>query len=93
MSLLLDQNVASDPSVLAEEFNQFFINAAPQIVSDIHPCNKSPSEHIQQISNSFSLLNVPVTLTEVRETTRKLHDKKTPDEFVLTSYLLKKLLP
>ena len=92
-SLMVRNEVINDPSILANEFNQFFISAAPRIVSDIHRTNKSPTEHLIQNDSSFSLTNVPLTLPEVIETTQKLLDKKTPDESGLTSFLIiKKLL-
>ena len=91
-SLLVDNDVVSDPSVIADEFIQFFINAAPQIISDIHLSDKSPTGLLQQNNNLFSLTNVPVTMTEVIETTRKLMDKKSPDDLGLTSFLLKKII-
>ncbi len=87
-SLLVDNEVINNPKVLANEFNQFFISSAPQIVTEIHPSTKSPTNHLTQNENFFSLSNVPVTPTEVIEATRKLLDKKTPDEFGLTSYLI-----
>ena len=91
-SLLINNINVTDPIRIAEEFNTFFTNAAADIVSDLHPTLKSPTDHILQNQNLFSLTSVTVTPTEVIEMTRKLLDKKTPDNTGLSSSVLKKII-
>ncbi len=73
-SLLIENTINNNPKMIAEEFNLFFTNAAADIVSKLHSSPKNPTEHIPQNPNLFSLSNVPVTPTEVIETTHKLLD-------------------
>ena len=66
----------TDPSVMAESFNNFFATGAVNVVSKINPSKKSPTEKISYNENVFSLKNSPVTVSEILEATKLLQDKK-----------------
>ena len=68
----------TDPSAMAESFNNFFATAAINVVNKINPSKNSPTEKISYNENVFSLKNSPVTVSEILEATKLLQDKKKP---------------
>ena len=77
ISIKLNDDLICDPAAVANHLNDFFINTPHKISSLINPSNKSPTEHIQQNLNNFSLTNVPITLNEILKKNATLNDKKT----------------
>ena len=85
-------SVITDPSVMAESFNNFFATAAVNVVSKINPSLNSPTEKISYNETVFSLKNSPVTVSEILEATKLLQDKKTPDHYGISSNFIKKII-
>ena len=75
-TLNVNGSVISDPSVIAESFNNFFATAAVNVVSKINPSKNSPTEKISYNETVFSLKNSLVTVSEILEATKLLQDKK-----------------
>ena len=53
-----------DENLIANKFNDFFINIGPELAKNIPPSNKSPSEYITNVSEATFTINA-VTDTEV----------------------------
>ena len=53
-----------DENLIANKFNDFFINIGPELDKNIPPSNKSPSEYITNVSEATFTINA-VTDTEV----------------------------
>ena len=73
---------------MAESFNTVFASAAINVVNQINPSNKLATENIAYNNNVFSLNNSPVTISEILNATKLLHDKKTPDHNGISSNFL-----
>jgi hypothetical protein len=58
-----NQNI-SDPIVIAEQFNKFFVNVGPELAKKILPSNKKPTEFLKG-SFSKSMFLAPTTAEEV----------------------------
>ena len=91
-SLNINGTAITDPSVMADSFNNFFATAAVNVVSKINPSPKSHTENIAYNDKVFSLKNSPVTISEILEATKLLQDKKTPDHNGISSNFLKKII-
>ena len=76
LTVNVNGSVITDPSVMAESFNNFFATAAINVVSKINPSKNSPTEKISYNETVFSLKNSPVTVSEILEATKLLQDKK-----------------
>jgi len=93
VSLAIQGQINNDPKIVAEHFNEFFLNIPTNIVSSINPSPSSPTACIPNNLNSFSLTNIPVTPDEILEAVESLNNKKTSDLNGISSNLLKKIAP
>ena len=82
----------SDPRLMAVNFNEFFTSIANKTVCDINPTNKSPTDLIAQIPNTFSLTEKNLTKHEILEATKLLKDKKTPDHTGVSTSFVKQTI-
>ena len=95
-SIIHNNSLITDPTSIANSFNEFFTNIALKIAEQIHPSAQVPEDIIQNLnpdSPSFNMSEVPVSDAEILEAIKKLEDKKTPDMSGLSSHLLKKIGP
>jgi Notch-like protein len=87
--LLVGNAEITDPCLIAESFNEFFINAARLIVEEIPPTDRPPDPVLNDDIPLFSLSDSPVTRTEISEVIKSLKDKYTQDFCGLSTHFIK----
>jgi hypothetical protein len=85
--LTIDNNLISDPIVIANKFNEFFTSVAGEISSKINPC---PDNVIPTVSNTeFVMSSVPITHLELSSALNDLQSKKSTDLNDISMHLVK----
>ncbi|MBM3937968.1 MAG: hypothetical protein FJ333_04840 [Sphingomonadales bacterium] len=92
LNILVNGQTLTDPKLVANEFNNFFLNVAPTISSKITPIDQAPE--IENLGNNplFSLSAIPVTSQEIYEIVKDLQNKKSQDLYGLSNYFVKKII-
>jgi hypothetical protein len=89
--LLVDNVEITDPLLMAKSFNDFFINAAKNIVDEIPPTDRPPDLAQKDDIPLFSLTDSPVTRTEISEVIKSLKDKFTQDFSGLSTHFIRSI--
>ena len=84
----MDGNKIDDPSIMADSFNNFFVNLGPDLASKIP---NSPTEFHGFLGNrnSQSIFFEPVVEEEVKIIINNLNNKKSSGHDGITNFLLK----
>jgi hypothetical protein len=89
--LFVDGIRHSEPQIIAEKLNEFFVNAPGKIVSEIPECDNPFDEKVT--NQVFSLSNSPVTRTEILDAVKQLQSKKSEDLYGISMCNLKLFIP
>ena len=90
--LTINGTIISDPSLMANQLNEFFTSIASKTVQNVNPSSKSPTCLIPQNPDLFSFSSNPLTKLEILEATKLLKDKKTPDFCGISTNFLKQTI-
>ena len=89
-SIISEGKTIYNPGLIADKFNEFFVNIATKIVEEIHP---STDAHPTAESDfSFKFSEEPLTISEIQESIEQLKNKSTVDSDGLLSIFIKKSL-
>jgi hypothetical protein len=91
-NLLINENLESDPSVMANFLNKFFTNIASKIVSNIEPTDRPPDLNVPFNDNELSFTKNPVTFSEILEACKQLESKTSLDFEGLSLHFVKKVI-
>ncbi len=86
---LINGHEVTDSKLIAESLNNFFINAAPEIVENIPPANPNPEPPMLDDVPLLSFANNPVTHSEVLEVMSSLQNKTSTDFSGLSANFIK----
>ena len=94
ISSLFHNNVnITDPSTMANLFNNFFTSIPSIIINEINPTNAHPVPNNPHDNVPlFSLTSTPVTEAEIVEATKSLQPKKTLDLSGISVWLIQQLV-
>jgi hypothetical protein len=87
--LLINGHEVTDSKLIAESLNNFFINAASEIVENIPPANPNPEPPMLDDVPLLSFANNPVTHSEVLEVMSSLQNKTSTDFSGLSANFIK----
>ena len=93
-NLICDGLSVSDPLIMANNLNEFFINVASNIVQTINPADVIPSLNPNSLSNSNPSLCFsanPITTSDIMNAIDQLKDKNTCDDNGISSSFIKKI--
>jgi len=84
----------SDPKLIADNLNEFFINAPQRIAEEIPQTINLPNPTVHPTENpfTFSIVNSPVTATEILDATAQLEPKKSEDLYGVSMFFIKKFI-
>ena len=75
--MLINNQLTSDPTIIVNKFNEFFVNVGPNLSSKIGPSNADIKDFLQP-SVSNSIVMHPTDKVEVRNIIKELKDKSSP---------------
>ena len=82
----------SDHGKIAESFNEHFSTMAEQVASKIPPTSLSPDHYCKTVECSFKSAHIPISLSELLDTTKTLQSKVSSDMNGLSSSFLKEII-
>ena len=82
----------TDSDDLANHFNEFFTSVSSKIINDINPSVCPPDDKCNDDIPIFSLYEIPVSATEIKNSTNLLQPKKTCDITGISVWLLQKII-
>ena len=92
-SIISEGKTIYNPGLIADKFNEFFVNIATKIVEEIHPStqNLSDAHPTAESDLSFKFSEEPLTISEVQESIEQLKNKSTVDSDGLSSIFIKRI--
>jgi hypothetical protein len=90
-TILINNLPVSDPTTIANEFNQYFVGVASEIAEQIHPADL-PENYFDPDPDQpiFDFSSSPVSCSEISDTINQLQVKKTLDVNGMSTHLLSK---
>jgi hypothetical protein len=85
--LLIENNLISDPIVIADKFNEFFTSVAGEISKNINPCNDVSVDTVP--NNEFNMSSIPITHLELSNALNELQSKKSTDLNEISIHIVK----
>jgi hypothetical protein len=89
--LSVNGNLISDPKLIADEFNKFFVNVGVQISESIIPTNAKPEDFMPQLNNLIDLDLGSTNQTHFCDIIKSLQPKCSMDSDGLSTKLLKRV--
>ena len=91
-SLSINNCSVTDPSTMANAFNEFFTSIPSAIVNEINPTDIPPDENFSDEIPIFSFSDTPLTVKEVVDAALQLQPKKTLDFSGLSVWFMQKVV-
>jgi hypothetical protein len=96
LNIVVEGQTVSDPELIANNFNKFFVGVASSIVNEIHPSHNEIELNFTNSlddanTDALQFRNNPLSGSKIVDAISQLNDKLSQDENGLSSNFVKKI--